>query len=178
MVQLEKEKEEARIERQTTAMFPARGQEPTAADYIQEMAEGIVELEEEEEEAAEEKVEDDDDDDEEGGVKMIKPKTRKQKRDRRGRMFEEQRGKREKEARLMEGEVMRAKSLRKELVKEEGRTKENQARREEEKVKKMSGPIQMSANKYEPMEEEVKLPEELTGNLRNLAPEGSLLEDR
>ena len=177
MVQLEKEKEEARIERQTTDMFPKRGQEPTAADYIQEMAEGIVELEGEEEEAVEDKVEGDDDE-EEGGVKMIKPKTRKQKRDRRGRMFEEQREKREKVARLMEGEVMRAKSLRKELVKEEGRTKENQARREEEKVKKMSGPIQMSANKYEAVEEEVKLPEELTGNLRNLAPEGSLLEDR
>merc|ERR1711972_488908 len=42
----------------------------------------------------------------------------------------------------------------------------------------MSGNIQMSNYKYEPQEIEIKLSEELTGNLRNLKPEGSLLEDR
>merc|ERR1712037_740287 len=46
-------------------------------------------------------------------------KTRKQKRDRRGRMFEEQKEKRMKEAKIREMEVMRVKSLKKELSKED-----------------------------------------------------------
>merc|ERR1712129_47305 len=66
----------------------------------------------------------------------------------------------------------------KELTKEEERTKENQARKEKEKEEKRANPIQLSNYKYEPQEEELKLSEELTGNLRSLVPEGSLLEDR
>merc|ERR1719357_2489890 len=62
MVELAKEREAGRIERQTTAMFPTRGQAPTAQDRVKEMSEGIVELnnvadhpeEEEEEEGNEE----------------------------------------------------------------------------------------------------------------------------
>merc|ERR1712192_306004 len=54
----------------------------------------------------------------------------------------------------------------------------NQERREKQRVEKMSGPIQLSNYKYEPQELELKLSDELTGNLRNLSPEGSLLEDR
>jgi len=42
----------------------------------------------------------------------------------------------------------------------------------------MGGSIQLSNYKYEPQEIEIKLSEELTGNLRNLKPEGSILEDR
>merc|ERR1712088_755108 len=58
------------------------------------------------------------------------------------------------------------------------KTQENQERREKQRVEKMSGPIQLSNYKYEPQELELKLSDELTGNLRNLSPEGSLLEDR
>merc|ERR1719220_1175348 len=93
-------------------------------------------------------------------------------------MFEEQKEKRLKEAKIREMEVMRVKSLKKELSKEDLRTQENQERREKQRVEKMSGPIQLSNYKYEPQELELKLSDELTGNLRNLSPEGSLLEDR
>merc|ERR1719193_905116 len=186
MVELAKEKEIARVERQTTAMFPSKGKAPTAQDRVKEMSEGILELNQDEG--------DDDDEDEgkadadagessetedgEGDQKVVKPKTRKQKRDRRGRMFEEQREKRLKEAKIREMEVMRVKSLKKELSKEDQRTQENQERREKQRGEKMSGPIQLSNYKYEPQELELKLSDELTGNLRNLSPEGSLLEDR
>merc|ERR1711936_1096741 len=43
---------------------------------------------------------------------------------------------------------------------------------------KLHGPIRLSNYKYEPQEIEIKLSDELTGNLRNLKQEGSLLEDR
>jgi len=183
MVELAKEKELKRIERQTTAMFPSKGKAPTAQDRVKEMSEGILELNEDEgdndedkdqAEAAENSETEKGDEDQ----KVVKPKTRKQKRDRRGRMFEEQKEKRMKEAKIREMEVMRVKSLKKELSKEDQKTHENQERREKQKLEKMSGPIQLSNYKYEPQELELKLSDELTGNLRNLSPEGSLLEDR
>merc|ERR1712080_475178 len=82
------------------------------------------------------------------------------------------------ETKIREMEVMRVKSLKKELSKEDQKTLENQERREKQRVEKMAGPIQLSNYKYEPQELELKLSDELTGNLRNLSPEGSLLEDR
>merc|ERR1719204_2901440 len=182
MVELAKEREAGRIERQTTAMFPTRGQAPTAQDRVKEMSEGIVELDNEEDHPEEEDEEGNEEENtaetDEVDQKILKPKTRKQKRDRRGRMFEEQKEKRLKEAKIREMEVMRVKSLKKELSKEDQRTQENQERREKQRVEKMSGPIQLSNYKYEPQELELKLSDELTGNLRNLSPEGSLLEDR
>jgi len=186
MVELAKEREAGRIERQTTAMFPSKGKAPTAQDRVKEMSEGILELnqdegdddEEDEGKADADAGEKSETEDGEGDQKVVKPKTRKQKRDRRGRMFEEQKEKRLKEAKIREMEVMRVKSLKKELSKEDQRTQENQERREKQKVEKMSGPIQLSNYKYEPQELELKLSDELTGNLRNLSPEGSLLEDR
>merc|ERR1719427_2141338 len=55
MVEINKEKEQQRIERQTTGMFPSRAEAPTKQSELQEMSEGIVELageKKEEEEAA------------------------------------------------------------------------------------------------------------------------------
>jgi len=182
IVEIQKDKEEARIARQTTAMFPSKAEAPTQKDYIAEMSEGIVELagnveDKSEREKAEEAMEEQEEGEETAG-KGAKPKTRKQKRDRRGRMFVEAREKREKEVKEREMEVMRLKSLKKELRAEDEKVKENQEKRQKQKVAKMSGNIQLSNYKYEPQEIEIKLSEELTGNLRNLKPEGSLLEDR
>merc|ERR1719489_525778 len=150
------------------------------------MSEGILELELNQDDEDDNNEEDDEgkaeageeESDTENGEKVLKPITRKQKRDRRGRMFEEQKEKRMKESKIREMEVMRVKSLQKELSKEDQKTQENQERREKQRVEKMSGPIQLSNYKYEPQELELKLSDELTGNLRNLSPEGSLLEDR
>merc|ERR1712192_244613 len=107
MVELAKEKELKRIEMQTTAMFPSKGKAPTAQDRVKEMSEGILELNQDEEADNEDEKEEDeegkadageDESDTENGEKFLKPITRKQKRDRRGRMFEAQKEKRMKEA--------------------------------------------------------------------------------
>ncbi len=45
-------------------------------------------------------------------------------------------------------------------------------------LQKQLAPIQLSNYKYEAPDIEVKLSDELTGNLRTLKPEGSLLVDR
>jgi len=183
LVEIQKQKEQERIQRLTTSMFPQQGEAPTQQDYLKEMSEGIVELkqkekEEEKEEKEEQEESIEDDAEKESSSQVIRPKTRKQKRDKRGRMFEKQRERREKETKLREMELMRTKSLTKELKKEEMRTEANQKRRAQEKLDKMGGSIQLSNYKYEPQEIEIKLSDELTGNLRNLKPEGSILEDR
>eukprot|EP00090_Calanus_glacialis_P044188 TRINITY_DN7861_c1_g1_i1.p1 TRINITY_DN7861_c1_g1~~TRINITY_DN7861_c1_g1_i1.p1 ORF type:complete len:512 (-),score=201.98 TRINITY_DN7861_c1_g1_i1:73-1557(-) len=195
MVEIEKEKELQRLERSTTGMFPSRKNAPTEKSYIKEMSEGIVELnadekstevdgdESEDEEAeadAPEGVEEDGDAKKSGIKKsgILKPKTRRQKRDQRGRMFEEQKKARERDLKIKEIEISRLKSINKELKADEVQSVENEEKRKVALEKKMSGPLKLSNYNYEPQEIEIKLSDELTGNLRNLKQEGSLLEDR
>ena len=175
MVEIDKEKEQQRVERLTTGMFPSKDKAPTAASRMQELAEGIAELEsEQQEEVGEAAVEEDT----EKVIVGNKPKTRRQLRDQRKRMFEDQKKARAKESKLRETEVTRIKSIRKELKSEEEKTRERQEKKKAAAEEKLLGPARLSNYKYEPQELEIKLSDELTGNLRNLQQEGSLLEDR
>jgi len=180
IVEIQKEKEIQRIERQTTGMFPGKAQAPTAQSIMKEMSEGIVELggvPDEEDEAPD--GDEPNDEEYDNSVQGVKPKTRKQKRDKRKRMFEEQKVAREKDVKLKETEINRVKSIRKELKADDEKTLKNQAKKAEDTKEKMaSGPLKLSNYKFEPQEIEIKLSDELTGNLRNLTPEGSILEDR
>merc|ERR1712080_265160 len=95
MGEMEKEKELARIERGTTMMFPG-GEYKQEETYIQEMSEGIKELDkdvEKEESQSEENGEEE----EEEGAKCKKLVGRKRRRDRRGRLFEQNKKRREME---------------------------------------------------------------------------------
>merc|ERR1719244_1955293 len=180
MVEMEKEKAAKKLERQTTGMFPSKSEAPTEKTFIQEMSEGIVELNgglHEDDSNKEESA----DENEETGIKnssVLKPKTRRQKRDKRKRMFEDQKKARERDVKIKEIEISRLKSIRKELKSEEVLAAENEEKRKAAKEEKMAGPLKLSNYNYEPQEIEIKLSEELTGNLRNLKQEGSLLVDR
>jgi len=173
MVEIDKEREQQKIERLTTGMFPSRDKAPTVESRMKELSEGIVELggdNEEEEEKEDEEIE-----------KIVvgnKPKTRQQLRDRRKRMFEDQKKAREKDLKTREIEVSRLKSIKKELNMGVKTTEERQAKKKAAAEEKKLGPVRLSNYKYEPQEIEIKLSDELTGNLRNLKQEGSLLEDR
>merc|ERR1711902_257935 len=68
--------------------------------------------------------------------------------------------------------------IKKELKSEEALAAENEEKRKVAKEDRMAGPLKLSNYNYEPQEIEIKLSEELTGNLRNLKQEGSLLEVR
>ena len=133
MVEIDKEKEQQRVERLTTGMFPSKDKAPTAASRMQELAEGIAELEsEEQEEVGEAAVEEDT----EKVIVGNKPKTRRQLRDQRKRMFEDQKKARAKESKMRETEVTRIKSIRKELMSEEEKTRKKE---EEKAAKKVCG---------------------------------------
>jgi len=178
LIQMEKEKEEKRVERATTGMFPNKADAPTEKSYLQEMSEGIAELggkvdEEEEEEKTEDPASD-----EESKTKSKKPKTRKQKRDAKKRGHEDRKKLSLLRNKRKEIEIFKLKSMKKEMKVLDAATEENQKRKEEKKIEKLKNPIQLSRYKYQPQELELKLSDELTGNLRNLKPEGSILEDR
>merc|ERR1712029_377012 len=118
MVEIDKEKEQQKIERLTTGMFPSRDKAPTAESRMKEMSEGIVELGEDQEKEDEQL-----EDDTEKVVVGNKPKTRRQLRDKRKKMFEDQRKEREKNVKI-EIEISRVKSIKKQLKSEENKTLE------------------------------------------------------
>jgi len=184
MVEIEKEKASQKLDRQTTMMFPSRGEAPTEKSVLQEMSEGIVELEgtkeveDEEPNCAASLNEEKASIDESTCIGVRKPKTRRQKRDKRKRLFEDQKKARERDVKLREIEVSRLKSIKRELKAKEDQAVENEAKRKKAVDDKFSGPMKLSNYDYQPQDIEIKLSDELTGNLRNLKPEGSLLEDR
>ena len=51
-------------------------------------------------------------------------------------------------------------------------------RREKKEERLLTQPLMLSSHKFTEAEMELKLSEELTGNLRALKPEGNLLADR
>merc|ERR1712227_301542 len=87
-------------------------------------------------------------------------------------------GEREKNVKTREIEISRIKSIKKQLKSGESKTLERQEKKKAAAEEKLLGPVRLSNYKYEPLEIEIKLSDELTGNLRNLKQEGSLLEDR
>ena len=161
-------------------MFPSRDQAPTQASVLKEMSEGIVELGEEKETLAETEGEvvEKEEEDIEKVVVGNKPKTRRQKRDKRKRLFTDQRKERERSVRLRETEISRLRSIKKELKSDEMKVEKNINKKKAEAALKLLGPQKLSNYKYEAPDLEIKLSDELTGNLRNLKQEGSLLEDR
>ena len=161
--------------RQTTALFPSRDQAPTEASVLKEMSEGIVELGDADQETLTEEPEEEDI---EKVVVGNKPRTRRQKRDQRRKLFDDQRKERERSVRLRETEISRLKSIKKELKAEETKVATNISKKKAEAERKLLGPQKLSNYKYEAPDLEIKLSDELTGNLRRLKQEGSLLEDR
>merc|ERR1712080_11963 len=159
----------------TTRMFPG-GEYKQEETYIQEMSEGIKELDKDVEK--EESQSEENEEEEEEGAKCKKLVGRKRRRDRRGRLFEQNKKRREIEIKKEEQEVMRLKSIKKELKVGDEVTEERKRKKEEADVEKRKGAIQLSNYKFEDQDLEIKLSDELTGNLRNLKCEGSLLEDR
>jgi len=182
LIELEKEKALAKIERATTMMFPRASEAPTLQSYMQEMSEGIVELEgaEESTPAAEEANGEiqGDEEDELGHKQLPKPKTRKQKRDKKKALFERMKQDSKLKYKLKENDIFRLRTFKKEINEQEATTAERQKKKADQAVEKKLTATQLSNYKYEAPDIEVKLSDELTGNLRNLKPEGSLLVDR
>lgn len=72
----------------------------------------------------------------------------------------------------------RLKFLNQEIEAREKKLAKLQEKREKIRAIKEKEPKQLSKRKFEPLDQEFNLGEELSGSLRGVKPEGSILEDR
>jgi len=187
ILEINKEKVIQKIERATTKMFPDAANMPTPQSVLKEMSQGIPGLDPEVDENDDETEEveipnkDDEVDADEGdeAEEGYEPKTKKQRRKAKEAEMDEKRRKFAKIQKAKLNEVYRLKSLKKEIVEKEKETEKKKVKRGAKRERKQFyEPKKLSSVKHEAPEMEIKLSEELTGNLRTLKPEGNLLEDR
>ena len=179
MVEMNKERAERKIEYHTDRMFPDRKDAPTAKTWIKEMSEGIPELNKDEKESEDEEevpIEESESEDEE--AKSFKPKTKVQRNREKREKYAENVKKAKLEEKKKGQDLFRMKSMKKDLALKDKTIELRQEIKGRKKKEKRFLPAQLSGVKYEDPEIPLKLGEELTGNLRNLKPEGNILEDR
>ncbi len=179
VAEINKDAAQHKIDYHTTRMFPKASEAPTEQTWLKEMTEGIGQEEDEEQDHVVEEEEEEKEDEDMPRREVGKLKTRKQRRQYKERMAEERKVKRAKKTKEVEQDVFRLRSLKREIAGEERRISERSAKRAAEKLmRERTQPAMLSKHKFQEADLEIKLSEELTGNLRSLKPEGNLLEDR
>jgi nucleolar protein 53 len=177
VVEMNKEKEQNRIEYHTTRMFPKAGEAPTAESWLNEMSEGLKKADEAEDNPASE-PEEEEVSSPGGAGASNKLKTRKQRRKAKELLAEKRRLQRLKANKLKNEDIYLLKAMKKNLKKEEAMLQGRLEKRRLKKQESMLTPALLSKHKFEEPEIDLKLSDELTGNLRSLKPEGNLLQDR
>merc|ERR1719322_294167 len=178
MVELNKEKKQHKIDYHTTNMFPSSGAAPNEETWAKEMSEGIKELNPINEEDNNEDKDDESPEAVDDDLKSNKLKTMKQRRRALKLLMKEKRKNYDKREKMRILDVYKIKTLTKEIKAEEEQIAQNMAKRKEQKETKKNMPAAITGHKYEEQDIDLKLSEELTGNLRSLKPEGNLLTDR
>ncbi|XP_014667654.1 PREDICTED: glioma tumor suppressor candidate region gene 2 protein-like [Priapulus caudatus] len=175
VVEVAKRKKDARIERVTTGMFPTVDQAPTEATWLQEMSEGL--FDQEGTQPAREEANDAE------GV-FANPRTSRNDRKQRSQRRRELQRKRQLAAKASEklertrgGAIYRLKSIRKDLESEAAAIEERRRQKAERRELERGKPTRIGRLRYEEPDLALKLSEELTGSLRELKPEGHLLEE-
>ena len=176
MVEMNKERAQRKVEYHTDRLFPDRKDAPTAKTWIKEMSEGIPELNKDAEESEDEPIEESESEDDE--AKSFKPKTKVQRNREKREKYAENVKKAKLEEKKKAQDLFRMKSMKKDLALKDKTTELRKELRSRKKEEKRFLPAQLSGMKFEEPEIPLKLGEELTGNLRNLKPEGNILEDR
>ena len=176
MVEMNKEKEQKKVEFHTTRLF-RNAPVDLERTKLEEMSQGIHELNGAKDEESDKEV--DDGEEEEGVAKVnAKPKTKKQRRKELERKRQELKVKRQKSEKSKSHDLFHLKSLKKEIKGAEELVAANMAKKASKKALKMRQTLQLSSMKFAEPDIDLKLSDEITGNLRNLKPEGNLLEDR
>jgi len=175
-------KQEQKLARELDAKFPDQEEaKKLESNWLVEMSVGLHQKPEEEKE--------EDPEAEEGGEggdkrqqqeKHAKRKTKKQKRKAKEQRAIRQKIGKKKTAKQRANEFDMVKTIGKEISAREQELAEKLAKKELLRKKREKAGItrRLGQNKYEAMDVEVKLSNELVGDLRSLAPEGNLLEDR
>ncbi|XP_003401834.3 ribosome biogenesis protein NOP53 [Bombus terrestris] len=168
-------KEEEHLNRVTTKMFRKVSPEEKENDLIKEMSEGLK---------SENDRNPNEDEDDDPTVKFVNPVVRNQKKTRVQRRKQKEqkdlahRKKQEKVERKKSSDIYKLKLLNNQLAAKERKQKILREKRLKKKALKEAGTKTLSKVKFEPLEPDFKLSNELTGNLRNTEPANSLLKDR
>jgi len=178
-VEENKLKKEQKLVRELDAKFPDQEEaKKLESNWLLEMSGGLAD------EAAEEN-EDEGEGAEDGDAtatqqKKEKRKTKKQRRKAREQRTIQQKLAKRKTAKQRSHEFDKLKTIGQEISAWEQELSEKLAKKEllQKKREKAGVTHRLGQNKYEPMDMEVKLSNELVGDLRSLVPEGNLLEDR
>ena len=177
MVELKKEKEQRKIDHHTTNMFPKSGEGPTEKTWLTEMSEGIhtsVENRGGEGELEDEEPRSENEDDK---SKHNKLKTRKQRRKELKVKMTGKRLKYMKEEKKRKLDVYRIKSMKKELIVEEKAIADRVAKRKELKELKKFLPSDLSGQKFEEAELDIKVTMNRELNYQNMVQEIILNEN-
>jgi len=166
-------KKAMQVVRATDAMFPDKKDAPTETDYLQEMSGGLFE------------GQDDADSGEEAGPLSVNPPVRRedkktitQRNKEKKQQEQTEKALKEKEKRMKHHEMIQIKGNKKKLAEMDVKKKQRADRKAELKERFKDKPKKLGRLQYEHTDIEVKLQDELPGNLRLLKPEGNLMEDR
>lgn len=184
MIELVKEREkkiikkEDHLERVTTSMFKKVSAGERDDFKLKELRSG---MDEEEDENGEEKGSDDEDANEYVAVNPPVEVKRKDKKARRKQ--KEQRElqlalQKKKQLKKQTADLHRLKKMTTEIKVMENELNQQRVKKKEREEKKREEPHQLSKFAYEEEEIDINMPEEISGNLRNVTPQGSVLTDR
>ncbi|XP_064600436.1 ribosome biogenesis protein NOP53-like [Liolophura sinensis] len=171
-----KEKKEKKLEKSLDAKFPSKEEAPTEETWLSEMSAGLFDGD-----VAHEDEGSSDDNDRlsvNPAVRREGKKTRRQRRIEKERKAQEKALQQAKTEKQRKQELLRLKSIKTEIKAREYKLEQRQNRKTQLRTLYKDKPKRLGKFKFEEPEIELKLSDELTGSLRELKPEGHLLEDR
>lgn len=173
VVELKKAKKERKIFNALDAKFPSVSEAPSEAMWIEEMSAGLYENP-----SAEKEEVDDRHISLNPPVNREKKKTPRQKRKEKAAKLQEHVMAQKKAKKGIENKVYSIAKIRSELAKERKEASQRAQEKAAKQEAKKFAPKKLGKTKVEVPDVELKLSEELVGNLRSVKPEGHLLEDR
>ncbi|XP_068681546.1 ribosome biogenesis protein NOP53-like [Montipora foliosa] len=111
-------------------------------------------------------------------VRAVDAKTKRQRRKQKEHWEREKRFETAKKEKIRQNEIFRLKTFKKEIRMAEQKVDERRRKKQERKKELDTKPKRLSRHRYEAPNIELKLSEEITGNLRTLKQEGNLFRDR
>ncbi|XP_048378581.1 ribosome biogenesis protein NOP53 [Stegostoma tigrinum] len=175
-VEVKKLRAEEKINRQVA--FPSSEELPTEDTVLQELCQGLLVDSDGEEQGKGSKAAEESKDGLVWHAVSCEKKTEKERKKQKLMKKQKHRLKQQKEAQQKQQDLFRLRSIKGEVKELEQKLAKRKAERVEKRKVEANKPRRLGRLKYEDPDLDVKLSDELTGTLRALKPEGSILADR
>eukprot|EP00061_Rhincodon_typus_P016896 g45348.t1 len=175
-VEVKKLRAEEKINRQVA--FPSSEELPTEETVLQELCQGLLVDSDGEEQDKGPKAAEESEDGLVWNAVCCEKKTEKERKKEKLMKKQRHRLKQQKDAQQKQQDLFRLRSIKGEVKELELKLAKRKAKRVEKRKAEANKPRRLGRLKYEDPDLDVKLSDELTGTLRALKPEGSILADR